>query len=658
MKFSSQRRSRLPFGALLLAGSIFVSRGDRVDAGLGVWTPFGPDGGAVTALSAVLGDSSVVFAGTYDGGIFRSANEGRTWRAVNDGLGQNGVFGTVLAIEIDPRDPNRVYAGTGFGASYRSVDGGQTWALNGTLPVSPVPPITALLADPHSAGTVYAGTRGVYRSRDDGRTWRAVRRGLPAGLVHALDFDPTGRDLYAGLDDGGLYRSGDQGTTWIRVNSGIPSTASVNALGFDPRSPTVVFAATGDGLYRSLDRGRHWSRVGASRLTGGVVGVGFQTATDRAFAASTNGVFVSLDRGNSWSPVEGTFPQLFIRTFAVTRESLLAASGDPDRDSAIERSDDGGVTWRRSDRHLSTLSALELVFHPSDPATFWVSTGQTGLFQSTDGGVTWNRLRFDPAESNGEASGIAVEPSDPRTLYAGKPSSGNFVRSDDGGRTWREPNPGFHASINLIEPDPRAPESLWAGGFGSALHSSNGGRTWDAVNFSAGLYPWILDIEVDPSDPRVVTFAGAKLIGARVPQAKPIAFHTEDGGATWKALVDDSIPGDVVLQFASGRRAEAFYAATGSGLYRTDDRGATWDPLLDFQNRGGGVVATPEALYAARSGAGILRSLDRGASWTPIRRGLGLGSVSQLWTDPHDPRHLFAATRNAGLFEYTSPPTP
>ena len=171
--------ARLPFVVgLCTALGLLLAGPSR--AGVGTWTPAGPPGANVTAFGASPHRSTLVFAGTLQGGIFRSTDRGETWAPVSTGLAVGGGFPAVSAFAFDARRPQRIYAATFSAAVFRSEDGGATWRSAGQgLPAGPDPgtfPVGALAADPAAAGVLYAGTaRGVYRSFDAGESWSPRR---------------------------------------------------------------------------------------------------------------------------------------------------------------------------------------------------------------------------------------------------------------------------------------------------------------------------------------------------------------------------------------------------------------------------------------------------------------------------------------------------
>lgn len=153
------------------------------------------------------------------------------------------------ALVIDPTTPGTLYAGTYgtiLGGVFKSTDGGNTWLATGLT----IKNIYCLAVNPLFPGTVYAGTEGegVYKSQDGGSTWVAKRSGLPSrASVHALAINPsTPSVLYAGTSSGGVYQSSDAGKNWTALNSGL-TNLFILALAIDPALPSTLYSGTYGG---------------------------------------------------------------------------------------------------------------------------------------------------------------------------------------------------------------------------------------------------------------------------------------------------------------------------------------------------------------------------------------------------------------------------
>ncbi len=95
---------------------------------------------------------TTLYAGTRDGGVFKSTDGGGNWSAVNTGLGDTWV----TSLAIDPMTPTTIYAGTENGV-FKSIDGGESWNSinNGSLYLYKIKSLTIDSAMPT---TLYAGT--------------------------------------------------------------------------------------------------------------------------------------------------------------------------------------------------------------------------------------------------------------------------------------------------------------------------------------------------------------------------------------------------------------------------------------------------------------------------------------------------------------------
>jgi len=133
------------------------------------------------------------------------------------------VFEHVHALAMDAEGRHLLLgAHTGL---FRSDDGGATWVR------SPLPggksrlDVMAIAADPKDAAKIYIGTHeaGVFKSTDDGKTWKQINNGLGGMDVHGLAVDPNSpAKLHAAVREKGegIYRTRDSGTRWVRVARG------------------------------------------------------------------------------------------------------------------------------------------------------------------------------------------------------------------------------------------------------------------------------------------------------------------------------------------------------------------------------------------------------------------------------------------------------
>lgn len=212
---------------------------------------------------------------TYDGGVVRSDDGGRTWRVQNSGMPQTAATHIL-------RDPAGTLYVTGFGRGvFKSTDGGEHWALKNGGIEGAQPLAWRLALDTNGAlylviarrsddgSFANAGDGALYRSTDGAERWTRVP--LPPGVngPNGVAIDPHdparlylaawGRSATEGAKDGGIYLSTDAGATWRRI---LAEDQHVYDVTVDPHDHRVLYAAGFESAaWRSVDRGLTWSRL-------------------------------------------------------------------------------------------------------------------------------------------------------------------------------------------------------------------------------------------------------------------------------------------------------------------------------------------------------------------------------------------------------------
>jgi len=599
------------------------------------WVPLGPSvvingqtvskqpvGGRVARIAVAPG-GSVVYAASANGGVFRSADGGTTWRSMMDRFDLDPTtFASASlicgAIAIDANDPNRVYVGTGEGdtlqlfrvrvanalPAYRGVgplrtdDGGVNWVAEPSTPDLAGEAFFALAVDPTARENVIAGTtNGLYRriSRPGGGfEWRQLRPGVFPSVVVAAS--PNQRRFFCaqwGINSppastSGVLYSDDGGQSWIAAGTGFPANVGRVALGVRSSDPNVVYAlvaarSTGalQGLYRLDAVNGNWKTVGS---VPDVLPVdqngGSQGDYDLAIAVDPtepNRVYL----GGSYANVD-PYPASIWRC-------EIRQSGSNYR---VASSASIG-THAHADVHA-------LVHTPGDPDELWCTC---------DGGVFLNRAPRTNGEFASQNNGLAClcsnfigqHPTDPNILFTGLQDNGTARTA--AGPIWSHVmgGDGGYCLVNWADPN-----QVLVFANGTVYRSTTGGTTelgWAAWNF-----PWATMTQPivcppynpgRPADARIVAVAA----GQRV-------FVSNDFAGSWPVHFDipagASIGAIFAMSFASPTRL--FMGTTTGKVFRADRSGTNWSVRrLDDATAGPlpvtGLISDGEPLLALRGGS-------------------------------------------------------
>lgn len=253
--------------------------------------------------------------------VWRSSDGGHHWRDCRQGL-QNTV---VNDLEVPAGNPNKLVTAVGDNGVMVSPDGGKSWrrtmsgAAEGNaqdLEFSRQDPNKVyLLMNPwqRRSGMIY-----VYRSMDGGETWQDISFQVPDPKLPNLDYvngdatnlevDPVvDETVYVATNGYGVFRTRDGGKKWQPINRGLiaPYVKGPNALIAVTERPGILLVSTlGGGVNESLDRGEHWRSIsGGYTFTFGMAaaaGPGLRLAAARPNKL----IIVSDDGGRSWIETE------------------------------------------------------------------------------------------------------------------------------------------------------------------------------------------------------------------------------------------------------------------------------------------------------------------------------------------------------------------
>jgi len=174
------------------------------------WTLIGPNPepgdkmiyGIVNCIAVDPTDTNIIYSGTQEGGLFKSVDGGQNWTNITDKLNLSGLG--VMSIAIDPEHPDTIIVGT-YSASFgytgwldfstqgygiiRSEDGGTSWSTTSLTASQEDGHITVIRFNPANSMTVFAaGSRGIYKSLDNGKTWNQVFSTTTSSTLNNIRF--------------------------------------------------------------------------------------------------------------------------------------------------------------------------------------------------------------------------------------------------------------------------------------------------------------------------------------------------------------------------------------------------------------------------------------------------------------------------------------
>ncbi len=467
--------------------------------------------------------------------------------------------------------------------------------------------------------------------------------GPDGGTIQTLAVDPGNPGtLYAGSEGGGVWKSTDGGVHWRSASEGLTvdgfGASEVFALAVAPGDSDTVFADTRGGLFRSTDGGASWSlALSHEQVVTGSLAVSPDDPS-RILAGVQYQLWTSDDGGATWSQILETRGSIEALVFAPDDPSTVYAAA-----GTLLVSRDAGSTWTPLTNAFGELprkAANNLAIDPSNPRILYAGTDTEGVWKSKDRGATWKRL----PGSGINVQSLVLDPSDPRILLAGVLGSG-LLRSDNAGGTWRQVKDLPATRVLALAADPGLPGTLWLGSEDRGVfRSRSSGRRWSPSREGLAA-THLYAAAFDPFQERTL-YASARTLGVH---------RSTDAGNTWDRInagleVPHGLAVNALVLAPHPARPGTLFAGTGNGIYRTQDRGAHWS----FQRTPtpGGVRTfafqplNPDALFAA--GSYIFRSRTGGRTWRelPFPETSYESTVRELVIAPLRPQTLF-------LLDYT-----
>jgi photosystem II stability/assembly factor-like uncharacterized protein len=652
----------------------------------------GPFGGSVTALAISPTPPYVVYAGTYGGGLFISADRGKSWIYSSKGL----TNPYVLSLVIDPLNPEILYAGTYGNGVFKSINAGLSWQPTGPG-LNEIPIVYSLVIDPKEPNNLYAATRnsgelgggGVYASTNGGASWQARNIGLGERYVYDLAIDPSNPYvLFAATHERGVYKTYNAGFDWTNVNIGILDR-SARTLLIDPSSPNIIYLGTwhGESIYKSDNGGGSWFSSSYGIFPAKVYSSAIDPVNPQTLYAATyfRGVFKSVTGGTNWTQVG--LPLDFVYSLDIdpaNHNTILAGT----MNNGIYRSENGGSDWSSSQHGLSATSITSIVMASASSPAVYVGTNGSGLFSTSDNGESWSAL--SSVVDDKYIYSILQIPTSPNILYTGT-RSGGVYKSEDGGTTWRAMNIGlpvvstaqagyltqgsvrlepllpeqglwneFDEAENEVLPanisdeiavsilssaaDPNDPSNLYLGTSSGVYKSQNAGGYWSGSGLGGRV---ISSLVIDPFQSNNILAATSAAAGS--------LFKSTTAGSSWVPANTGLIGLGINSIWSDPNRANVFFAATDSGIYKSENGGTVWNPsglAGQWVYSISGSPTNPFALYAGTN-SGLYKSNNYGRDWASAHPSLTSKAVRTLLAHPTAEQTLYLGTTNNGVFLWT-----
>ena len=625
------------------------------------WRNVGPSnfGGRLSDVVGIPGPSKTIFVAAAAGGIWKSGNNGTTWRPVFDD--KRIISMGVLAIA--PSDTQQVWAGTGEPNSrntiepgagiYKSNDGGLTWTLMGLEKTQHIGRIVVHPKDPNTVYVAALGAawksnpeRGVYKTTDGGKTWNLIKFiSDKAGFVD-IALDPSNPDvlwassyqrfrtpysLHSGGAGSGLWKSADAGKTWTEVKGGGFPAGPKGRIGLAIAlsNPKVMYALTeaadssnpkdgsyksdnspkASGLYRSTDGGATWAQMNNFNVRPfyySQVRVDPKNA-DRVYFSSTQ-LQVSDDGGKT---IRGAAMNVHVDDHGIWI--------DPTDGERWFLANDGGlsVTFDRGGNFTQLMNLpigqfYEVTYDYATPYNICGGAQDNGSWcgPSKRKSAINNSYWFTFAGGDGFYS--AQDPTDPSIIY-GESQGGNAsrVNTKTGERmsfrkpSWQERYKQWEDSIAVMRGNPLTPETKDQA---KALAALRAQQAKDSVDLNLR-FNWNSPLVLSSHNPSTIYFGGNRLLKS-TKKGEELFLISPDLSKKLQAKIDTSImyTGGITLD-ATG--AETYgtivafaesYVKPGVIFAGTDD-GNVWKSMNDggtWENLSGRFPGLPTELFVAR----------------------------------------------------------
>jgi photosystem II stability/assembly factor-like uncharacterized protein len=293
----------------------------------------------------------------------------------------------------------------------------------------------------------------------------------------------------------------------------------------------------------------------------------------------------------------------------------------------IQRSDDGGTTWRPVGNEFTydgvpgTHQWYDGTPHPwefarvwhlepslTDPDTVYAGVEDAALFRSVDGGQTWQELPGLRDQDSGSlwqpgAGGMCLHtivqhPTDPGRMFVAISAAGVF-RTDDAGKTWRPTNRGLRSEqipdptaevghcVHRLAMHPSRPDVLFMQKHWDVMRTDDAGESWQEISGDLPTdFGFVIDVHAH--EPDTIYVIPIKSDSEHYPpDGKLCVYRSRTGGHQWEALSSGLPQADCYVNVLRDAMAVdsldpcgVYFGTTGGQVYGSANGGDTWAPIV------------------------------------------------------------------------------